>query len=137
MRLDVDVLGAEELFAAADGQLLGDVHDLAATVVALARVSLRVLVGHHRADGLEHGLGNEVLGGDQLEVARLTHGLIADGFGDVGIDLLEPVHASGLPRGVARSISAIFSTRRADRKSTRLNSSHDQISYAVFCLKKK
>src|SRR5206468_12069723 len=27
--------------------------------------------------------------------------------------------------------------RRLDRKSTRLNSSHDQISYAVFCLKKK
>src|SRR2546421_8497602 len=26
---------------------------------------------------------------------------------------------------------------QADRKSTRLNSSHDQISYAVFCLKKK
>src|SRR5206468_9870161 len=27
--------------------------------------------------------------------------------------------------------------RRLDRKSTRLNSSHDQTSYAVFCLKKK
>src|SRR2546430_7553642 len=27
--------------------------------------------------------------------------------------------------------------RKADRKSTRLNSSHSQISYAVFCLKKK
>src|SRR6516165_7900733 len=27
--------------------------------------------------------------------------------------------------------------RCADRKSTRLNSSHSQISYAVFCLKKK
>src|SRR2546421_8079138 len=27
--------------------------------------------------------------------------------------------------------------RVLDRKSTRLNSSHDQISYAVFCLKKK
>src|SRR2546427_2956882 len=27
--------------------------------------------------------------------------------------------------------------RRPDRKSTRLNSSHSQISYAVFCLKKK
>src|SRR2546430_11274249 len=26
---------------------------------------------------------------------------------------------------------------RSDRKSTRLNSSHSQISYAVFCLKKK
>src|SRR2546430_8241190 len=28
-------------------------------------------------------------------------------------------------------------TTHADRKSTRLNSSHSQISYAVFCLKKK
>src|SRR2546430_3052042 len=29
------------------------------------------------------------------------------------------------------------SQRARDRKSTRLNSSHSQISYAVFCLKKK
>src|SRR5215207_11219962 len=29
------------------------------------------------------------------------------------------------------------STRLVDRKSTRLNSSHEWISYAVFCLKKK
>src|SRR2546427_4029414 len=29
------------------------------------------------------------------------------------------------------------SSRVEDRKSTRLNSSHSQISYAVFCLKKK
>src|SRR3989440_4662549 len=29
------------------------------------------------------------------------------------------------------------SQNNTDRKSTRLNSSHDQISYAVFCLKKK
>src|SRR2546430_8379653 len=29
------------------------------------------------------------------------------------------------------------SSSRTDRKSTRLNSSHSQISYAVFCLKKK
>src|SRR5256886_8363427 len=34
------------------------------------------------------------------------------------------------------SISFIKSFR-IDRKSTRLNSSHSQISYAVFCLKKK
>src|SRR2546428_3093772 len=31
---------------------------------------------------------------------------------------------------------AVF-IQNTDRKSTRLNSSHDQISYAVFCLKKK
>src|SRR5690606_40248435 len=30
-----------------------------------------------------------------------------------------------------------FGVRREDRKSTRLNSSHVKISYAVFCLKKK
>src|SRR5204863_6536130 len=30
-----------------------------------------------------------------------------------------------------------FTRRRRDRKSTRLNSSHVEISYAVFCLKKK
>src|SRR2546421_4079496 len=36
------------------------------------------------------------------------------------------------------SRGAIFpGTSLRDRKSTRLNSSHDQISYAVFCLKKK
>src|SRR5688572_31117276 len=36
-------------------------------------------------------------------------------------------------RGNTRSLSMIG----RDRKSTRLNSSHSQISYAVFCLKKK
>src|SRR2546430_11122537 len=34
----------------------------------------------------------------------------------------------------ADTVLACFTT---DRKSTRLNSSHSQISYAVFCLKKK
>src|SRR2546430_12661054 len=33
--------------------------------------------------------------------------------------------------------SSESSSIRGDRKSTRLNSSHSQISYAVFCLKKK
>src|SRR2546422_7645459 len=36
-----------------------------------------------------------------------------------------------------RSRGAIPRSRTADRKSTRLNSSHGYISYAVFCLKKK
>src|SRR2546430_4684796 len=31
----------------------------------------------------------------------------------------------------------LFDEMQIDRKSTRLNSSHSQISYAVFCLKKK
>src|SRR5206468_8001711 len=43
----------------------------------------------------------------------------------------EPRHPAGRVRGARRP------QRLRDRKSTRLNSSHDQISYAVFCLKKK
>src|SRR3712207_8072807 len=35
------------------------------------------------------------------------------------------------------SVSSVSGLKAADRKSTRLNSSHANISYAVFCLKKK
>src|SRR2546430_10342249 len=40
----------------------------------------------------------------------------------------EPSSPGGVPTAISCS---------SDRKSTRLNSSHSQISYAVFCLKKK
>src|SRR5438876_11041427 len=40
-------------------------------------------------------------------------------------------------RPVGRASCLPSSTRCRDRKSTRLNSSHPSISYAVFCLKKK
>src|SRR2546430_15254705 len=42
----------------------------------------------------------------------------------------------GLDPGVS-NVMARSAAERLDRKSTRLNSSHSQISYAVFCLKKK
>src|SRR2546430_11155371 len=44
----------------------------------------------------------------------------------------EPISTGGPPRAAGQTGSS-----EADRKSTRLNSSHSQISYAVFCLKKK
>src|SRR3712207_7056371 len=50
----------------------------------------------------------------------------------------EALGASGgggeAPRGARRAVGRLVP---ADRKSTRLNSSHANISYAVFCLKKK
>src|SRR2546430_7924073 len=46
---------------------------------------------------------------------------------------LEHVHVAFLPMRLRHSALLM----REDRKSTRLNSSHSQISYAVFCLKKK
>src|SRR5688572_32664162 len=50
------------------------------------------------------------------------------------------VDADGEKLGRIEEIYLDAETQRpewADRKSTRLNSSHSQISYAVFCLKKK
>src|SRR5438105_9197530 len=41
------------------------------------------------------------------------------------------------PRAAAVSDQREHIQQRPDRKSTRLNSSHEWISYAVFCLKKK
>src|SRR2546427_865470 len=38
---------------------------------------------------------------------------------------------------VAATVAHLAHRQTGDRKSTRLNSSHSQISYAVFCLKKK
>src|SRR2546427_5499448 len=49
-------------------------------------------------------------------------------------------HEAGRPLGVEdRRLGGDVPAHRdgEDRKSTRLNSSHSQISYAVFCLKKK
>src|SRR5438309_8358878 len=48
-------------------------------------------------------------------------------------DLFEPLHEVG--RG--HDLCAERPDKFEDRKSTRLNSSHSSISYAVFCLKKK
>src|SRR2546430_5896768 len=41
------------------------------------------------------------------------------------------------PEPPPAAIEAVPEVHPTDRKSTRLNSSHSQISYAVFCLKKK
>ena len=54
-------------------------------------------------------------------------------FDDV---LLVPQLSSVLPKDVNIS-SRLTKNIQLDRKSTRLNSSHKPISYAVFCLKKK
>src|SRR2546430_15835605 len=45
-------------------------------------------------------------------------------------------HRKGHTLGLYRN-ARHYERRLQDRKSTRLNSSHSQISYAVFCLKKK
>src|SRR5207253_10563977 len=60
----------------------------------------------------------------------------------VGVSRSRPAHPHGIgnPRRHPLALVAIFRSTlppSLDRKSTRLNSSHVAISYAVFCLKKK
>src|SRR5205085_6033722 len=55
----------------------------------------------------------------------------------VGIDVAMLDRLQTATDGFVIGISNEATGERLDRKSTRLNSSHSQISYAVFCLKKK
>src|SRR5256884_6343059 len=64
---------------------------------------------------------------------RVRVGMI--GVGDRGEDLLKQVLQ--VPNAQLVAIADVYTRRREDRKSTRLNSSHGYISYAVFCLTKK
>src|SRR3712207_8084395 len=66
--------------------------------------------------------GIEQRGFRRVDACRLTLGMRQAPFGN-GVGPAEP--------------KAAKTQELADRKSTRLNSSHANISYAVFCLKKK
>src|SRR2546430_13676876 len=81
------------------------------------------LVGHfflHRVPGVPHRKERR-----PIELSRQRP---AQGDGDPPVSLT-PQHQGGRADGVEAPL-------QPDRKRTRLNSSHSQISYAVFCLKK-
>src|SRR3712207_7735611 len=65
-------------------------------------------------------------------LARRLGGLGEVALGAVGRELCHGAESNPRPAFGSR-----VSGRQRDRKSTRLNSSHANISYAVFCLKKK
>src|SRR3712207_9330511 len=69
---------------------------------------------------------------DALPIYRPVDELRVQSDGRSGDAVVEVAAAGPRHRGTAGARH-----RLADRKSTRLNSSHANISYAVFCLKKK
>src|SRR3712207_7041281 len=78
---------------------------------------------HRVPVALTHGLGL-FSAGDRIWQAPAGHLIVLN-----GVAVLVDHHV--------RILGAVRSAGAGDRKSTRLNSSHANISYAVFCLKKK
>src|SRR2546428_9082507 len=77
---------------------------------------------------------------DEYDVGTLSADLVSDAVPTVLLIEHDSRHVPQMGRHVrmvALVDPAAHGPWSADRKSTRLNSSHDQISYAVFCLKKK
>ncbi len=101
VRLDVDPFGAEKLLGAVARELLDLVDGPAAAVEAAAGIALGVLVGEDGADGLHHGEGHEVLGGDELDAVALTAQLVVDDLGDLGVGLVQVVEVHAVPSRVA------------------------------------
>ena len=87
--LNVSVLSAEEFLHAGDSEVLNDVNEFAATVVAAAGVTLSVLVGQYRALAFEDGTGDEVLGCNHLEGVLLALALQLNGFCNLGVEVGE------------------------------------------------
>src|SRR5699024_12381089 len=77
---------------------------------------------------------------DALPILPLSLYRLRWDFAIVALAFLAVAVVSGIWAGTHPEVLETFSDRefrRQDRKSTRLNSSHVSISYAVFCLKKK
>src|SRR5690349_23380504 len=85
-----------------------------------------------RSQGRQLGQRGQADGGRDHVVGGLRH-----------VDVIVGMHrlvraalpAQQLVRAIGEHLVTVHVVRGADRKSTRLNSSHVEISYAVFCLK--
>src|SRR5690554_6958992 len=88
--------------------------------------------------------GNLFLRRIKMKVEKRTK-IVKSRFNETEIELLrrnangEPLGAFLRNVGLGNTIKEVYKIKKiyTDRKSTRLNSSHVRISYAVFCLKKK
>jgi hypothetical protein len=89
IRLHVCESRAEQFLGALDRQRLRDVDPFAAAVIAMARITLGVFVGHHRALRFQHGAADDVLRSNQLNLMTLPAEFAADRGRDLRIGLGE------------------------------------------------
>ena len=79
----------KSLLRAIARQVLDDVGELAAAVVALARIAFGIFVREHRARGFEHGFADKVLRGNQLKAFMLAASFVVDGSGNLRIGFVQ------------------------------------------------
>src|SRR2546422_8277285 len=90
----------------------------------IGEVDLVAAIGVHHIDV-------RVVTAHQVPVDLAVHALIQD------LRAVQGPRGQAYPRRAVGEVAAARAIGVEDRKSTRLNSSHGYISYAVFCLKKK
>ena len=108
VRLHVGVFCPVEALSALNRERLDLVDDSTATVVALARIALGVLVRGDAADCFHHGWPREVLGGDQLELVALAVQLAVEEAGNRGVDYVESSSAEGVEGDIVGGHSGIL-----------------------------
>src|SRR2546422_7670031 len=74
---------------------------------------------------------------DAVSPPSIVRDTIPEGVEDAVLRGLSKVPADRFPTAALFAEALLSAPPTVDRKSTRLNSSHGYISYAVFCLKKK
>src|SRR5690554_7146183 len=98
-----------------------DVNDLEEKLKEAQAQRFRIIV----TDGVFSMDGNQAPLDKILELAEKYDALV----------MVDESHSAGVVGKTGRGVTELYNV--IDRKSTRLNSSHVRISYAVFCLKKK
>jgi len=92
MRLDIGVIRSEQFHCARASMLLGLIHHLAAAVVTTPGVSFGVLVGQYRTLCGQHGIADDILACDQVDLTLLASLFPDDDVGDFRVRLIDGYH---------------------------------------------
>src|SRR5687768_7783040 len=112
---------------------LGDLNGLNVETVSTGSMALDLALG---VGGLPRGRIVEIFGPEGSGKTTVSLHVIAEAQKAGGlVAFIDAEHA--LDPTYAKALGVDIDNLLVDRKSTRLNSSHGYISYAVFCLKKK
>src|SRR5947208_4175991 len=87
-----------------------------------------------RPDGVPKVTGRAMYAADLAMPGQLVGKILRSPHAHARIRSIDTSKAAALPGVKAVVVATDFPEQKLDRKSTRLNSSHQIISYAVFCL---